>query len=182
MVFENVEQIFTFIDKKRERLVESVSELSDEQASQQRRAPDAWSIAEIMEHLSIGEIGIVGLINRLLEKTEAKGLINQDKIVFNPPLSLAAEAESAKDAKFEAPEHLIPNKGAALSLSLESLKASRASLHELRSRIEIVDAHDAKFPHPAFGNLNLYQWVAFIGLHETHHLKQIRETLENGRQ
>lgn len=179
MVFENVEQIFSFIDKKRERLIEAVSELNDEQASELKRAPDAWSIAEIMEHLSIGEYGIVGLINRLLEKTEAKGLVSENKIVFNPPLSLAAEAERAKDAKFEAPEQLLPNKGIALSSSLERLKASRASLHELHSRIETVDASDAKFPHPAFGNLNLYQWVAFIGLHEAHHLRQIRETLEN---
>jgi hypothetical protein len=43
-----------------------------------------------------------------------------------------------------------------------------------------VDAHDARFPHPAWGPLNLYQWLAFVGAHEARHLAQIsalKETL-----
>lgn len=178
MVFENVEQIFLFIDKQRDRFTQTVSGISDEQAATQRRAPEAWSIAEIAEHLSISERGIVGLINRLLVKTEEKGLVSENKGIFDSPVSLVAEAERARDAKFEAPEMLIPNKGFPLSSSLESLNESHVALRELRERIETVNASEARFPHPAFGNLNLYQWIAFVGLHEAHHLRQIRETLE----
>lgn len=177
MVFNSVEEIFVFIDKKRERLVETISSLSDEQTAQ-RRTPDAWSIAEILEHLSMIENGLSIAINKLLEKAEAKGLVSENKGVLNPPISLAAEAERAKDAKFQSPEPFIPKKAATVSTSLESLKSSRAALHELRSRIEAVDGSEVRFPHPAFGPLNLYQWIAFIGLHEAHHLRQIRETID----
>jgi uncharacterized damage-inducible protein DinB len=177
MVFNSVEEIFAFIDRKREKLVEMVSSLSDEQTAQ-RRTPDAWSIAEILEHLSIIENSISMAINRLLEKAEAKGFVSENKGILNPSVSLVQEAERAKDAKFQAPESFIPKKAATVSTSLESLKSSRAALHELRSRIEAVNGSEVRFPHPAFGPLNLYQWIAFIGLHEAHHLRQIRETLE----
>lgn len=179
MVFENLEEIFLFIDKHRNRLTETVSALSNEQAAELRRAPEAWSIAEIVEHLSISERSVVGLINRLLVKTEEKGLMSDSKGVFDSPVSLVEEAGRAKDAKFEAPEMLVPNKGFPLSSSLESINESHASLRELRQRIESVNATEARFPHPAFGNLNLYQWIAFIGLHEAHHLRQIKASLAN---
>jgi uncharacterized damage-inducible protein DinB len=176
VVFESVEQIFSFIDKQREKLIQTVSDLSDEQSAS-RRASDAWSIAQIVEHLSITESRMLGLINRLLEKAESEGLVNDNKGIIKT-ISLAAQAEQAKGQKFVAPEPLIPNQAATISSSLEKLKTSRASLHQLRTRIESADVSNARFPHPAFGPLNGYQWLAFIGLHEAHHLKQINETLE----
>jgi hypothetical protein len=33
-------------------------------------------------------------------------------------------------------------------------------------------------PHPQFGPLSLYQWIAFVGAHEGRHAAQIRETGE----
>lgn len=177
MVFESVEQIYSFIDKQREKLIQTVSDLSDEQSTQ-RRAPDAWSIAEITEHLSITENRMLGLFIRLLEKAESEGLMNENKGIIVPPISLAEQAEKADGQKFTAPEPLIPNQSATITSSLESLNASRASVHELRTRIESADVSNMRFPHPAFGPLNLYQWLAFIGLHEAHHLKQIKETLQ----
>jgi hypothetical protein len=30
-------------------------------------------------------------------------------------------------------------------------------------------------PHPALGDQNLYQWIAFVGAHESRHAAQIRE-------
>jgi uncharacterized damage-inducible protein DinB len=176
MVFESVEQIYSFIDKQREKLIQTVSDLSNEQAAS-RRAPDAWSIAEIAEHLSITEKRMLGLFNKLLEKAESEGLVNENNGIIAPPISLTEQAEQAKTQKFTAPEHLIPNQAATISASLESLKASRASVHQLRTRIESADVSKMRFPHPAFGPLNLYQWLAFIGLHEAHHLRQIKETL-----
>ncbi len=177
MVYETVEQLFTHIEKIREKLIQSVSNLSDEQASS-RRAPDAWTVAEIVEHLSITEKSLLRVVNKLLAKAEEEGIKLETKGVFNPPLSLMAEAEKAKNLKAQAPDFLIPNNAASISASLESLAESRRALNELRDRIETVDGSNAKFPHPAFGPINLHQWVAFIGLHEGHHLKQIKETFE----
>jgi len=177
MVYETVEQLFSHIEKIREKLIQSVSNLSDEQAAS-RRAPEAWTIAEIVEHLSITEKSLLRVVNKLLEKAESEGIKLETKGVFNPPLSLAAEAEKAKDIKVQAPDFLIPNNAASITASLDSLSQSRAALNELRDRIETVDSSNMKFPHPAFGPINLCQWVAFIGMREAHHLRQIKETFE----
>jgi hypothetical protein len=34
---------------------------------------------------------------------------------------------------------------------------------------------DITVPHPVLGPLNLYQWVLFVGGHESRHAIQIRE-------
>jgi hypothetical protein len=33
-------------------------------------------------------------------------------------------------------------------------------------------------PHPLFGPLTLYDWIAFVGAHEARHAAQIRECVE----
>ena len=73
---------------------------------------------------------------------------------------------------------IFPSEGAAsLSESLEQLAQSRAALLEMRTRIEAVDCSKVGYPHPAFGKFNLYQWLAFIGIHELRHLAQIEDLL-----
>jgi hypothetical protein len=43
----------------------------------------------------------------------------------------------------------------------------------MQPRIEIRDLSQTTFPHFVFGQLNIYQWLAFFGLHEDRHRKQI---------
>jgi hypothetical protein len=177
MVYENVEQLYAYIDKQRERLIASVASLTEEQAAS-RRAPEAWTINEIVEHLSVTENSLLRAINKLLEKAETDGNALENKGALTQPFSLESFTGGAQNTKFNAPDFLLPNKAASLASSLESLNQSRAAIHELRARVEAIDLSETTFPHPAFGPLNLYQWIVFIGIHEAHHLRQIKETLE----
>ena len=34
------------------------------------------------------------------------------------------------------------------------------------------------YPHPTFGPLNLYQWLAFVGIHQSRHRRQIEAAKE----
>jgi hypothetical protein len=93
------------------------------------------------------------------------------------PFSLDEQVEQARTRKFVAPEEVRPSGAVSLADSLARLRKSRAALEALRPRIERADLSAATYPHPSFGPLNLYQWLAFIGIHEQRHLDQIERLL-----
>src|SRR5205085_10563963 len=70
MNYNSVAEIFDDIDGTRARLLQLVEGLSAEQQSF-RPAPEKWSVAEVVEHLSIVERRVAKLVAALLDKTEA---------------------------------------------------------------------------------------------------------------
>ena len=176
MEFKTIDEIFGANDKTRRELIEAVSVLTDEQAGFQP-APEKWSARLIVEHLAKTEESLSRLVEKLLAKAEAENVPAKGEI--NPPVSFAEIAAKAKDAKFEAPDAIRPEGAATLSESLARLEKSRAALKTLRPRMEKVDLSNTQFPHPAFGMMSLYHWLAFIGLHEARHLRQISDILSN---
>jgi hypothetical protein len=179
MTYNSVAEIFDDIDAARARLLRCVESLSDEQQSF-RPAPEKWSAAEIVEHLSIIERRVTKLIAALLDEAEAGGRPRDAAAPF-APVSVAEFVEQSRAQKFNAPENARPE-GLPLADSLSNLRDSRAALQALRPRVERVDGSDTRFPHPAWGPLNLYQWVAFVGAHEARHLAQIealKETMKS---
>ena len=115
------------------------------------------------------------IFERLLAQAESAGVKSDGTL--NPPISFLEIAQVAKDKKFDAPERVVPQGTQSVAESLIKLQETRNKLNELRPRIIATDLSTSMFPHPAFGNLNLYQWLAFIGLHEYRHLMQIERIL-----
>jgi uncharacterized damage-inducible protein DinB len=171
--YNSVTEIFDDIDRTRGRLLQSVERLSDEQQGF-RPAPGKWSVAELCEHLSIVESNVVRLVAKLLGKAEEAGQTRADEAPF-APVSIEEFVEQTRTQKLEAPENIRPVASLSLADSLARLSDSRAALHALRPRLERTDGHATRFPHPAWGPLNLYQWLLFIGAHEARHLAQIEE-------
>jgi hypothetical protein len=174
MEFKSVEEIYAALDKMRSTVVDAVSSLSEEQANF-RPSPEKWSATLIVEHLAKTESNLVRVVGKLLGKAEVENTPSDGKI--NPPVSFAAIADRARTERFQAPAFIAPEGAASVAESLEQLSQSRAALLELRPRIEAVDCSKVGYPHPAFGKFNLYQWLAFIGIHELRHLAQIENLL-----
>ena len=172
MDFRSVPEIYEHIDRTRARLVAAVENLSGEQHTF-RTAPDRWSVAELVEHLSIVEGNVVTLLNKLLGKAEEAGAAAAVPGLFADPVSIEEFVERSRVAKYEAPERIRPTGTLPLADSLARLSDSRAALHALRPRIERADGRALRFPHPAWGPLDLYQWLLFVGAHEDRHLAQI---------
>lgn len=171
MIYNSVAEIFDSIDETRERLSERLSGLSAEQENF-RPAADGWSIAEIVEHLSILEARLLKMMTVMVHKAESDGLKPKEDAPFTP-VSLDEFAERSKVEKYVAPEQVRPQGSIPLRESLERLRQSRASLRALQSRFEATDLSAARYPHPSFGPLDIYQWLAVIGAHEARHLRQI---------
>lgn len=173
MAYQSVAEIFEKIDETRARLYNRVDGLSPAQ-EKFRPTPDAWSVAEIVEHLSIMEQRLSGLLRMMLMKAETAG----DGQGFSP-FSLDKHIERSLKEKYTAPETVRPSGGVSLADSLTGLRRSRAALHELRPKFEARDLSHMTYPHPVFGPLDLYQWLAFIGIHEDRHLRQIEAVLSS---
>jgi hypothetical protein len=167
MIYNSVEDIFAANEDVRRRILARVEGLDDERANAGR---GGWSVAQIVEHLSITEPRITHAIEVMLAPSAG----GREPQPF-APFSLDEYAERAR-GKIEAPEFLRPA-GLPLAEGLARLKQSRAALEQLRPRFDTAD-YSAKRQHPAFGPLNAAQWLAFVGMHEARHLAQIERTLE----
>jgi hypothetical protein len=181
MDFKSIPEIYEHIDRTRARLLSAVEGLSDEQQAFSP-APDRWSVSQLCEHLSIVEGNVVRLLGKLLDKAEESGAASVTPDSFDP-VSIEEYVERARVVKYEAPERIRPT-GLALADSLSRLKDSRAALQALRPRVDRADGRALRFPHPAWGPLDLYQWLLFIGAHEDRHLAQIdalKQTMKSAR-
>ncbi|MDT5156757.1 MAG: hypothetical protein QOH51_1114 [Acidobacteriota bacterium] len=179
MNYNSVSEIFDEIDRTRSRLLQTIEGLTDEQQGF-RPAPEKWSVAQLCEHLSIVERNVLGLVERILGKAEESGQARADGEPF-PPVSIEESVEQTRAVKLNAPESVRPGDARPLADSLDAMRSTRAALHALRPRLERIDGHATRFPHPAWGPLNLYQWLLFIGAHEDRHIAQIealKETMD----
>ncbi|MDQ1559927.1 MAG: hypothetical protein QOD32_2987 [Pyrinomonadaceae bacterium] len=191
MIYQSIADIYAANDTVRRQLAARVENLS---AAQQtfRPAEGAWSIAEIIDHLSITEQNMAQLIGMLLKKSEGAAAAaatsasdGGDGVDASPatgappfqPFSLDNYVEQIKDVKLTAPERVRPGGNVTLEDALANLRRTRAEVEALRPRLEATDLGAATYPHPAFGELNTAQWVAFIGLHEGRHLRQIENLM-----
>ena len=177
MDFHSVSEIFEQIDRTRGRLLRAVEGLSERQ-QHFRTAPDRWSVAQLCEHLATVEGNVAGLVGRLLARAEESGAPGRLEGAPFDPVSIEEFVERGRGVRIEAPERLRPADATPLADSLARLAESRAALHALRPRIERADGRSLRFPHPAWGPLDLYQWLLFVGAHEDRHLAQIEAVKE----
>ena len=173
MTYTSVAQIYEAIDETREKFYSRVEGLSDDEAGA-RPSPDAWSIAEIVEHLALTERGLLRIMKGLLAQVEAAG---GDGAGAMQPFSLERHVARSRTEKYVSPEGARPKGETSLADSLARLRRSREEVRALRPRIEAADLNTTSYPHPAFGPLNVYEWLAFIGIHEARHLRQAEALL-----
>ena len=195
MTYNSVAEIYEALEQTRGRLRQTLEGLSAETAGF-RESPERWTIAEIVEHLALVEGGVARVAAKMVGKVEAesgKGEAEGGRaasesggveagngdgaraVAARPiaPVELDAIIERATREKFTAPQMAHPTGGPAIADSLARLEESSAALRALRPRVETLDLSGQRFPHPAFGPLDLYQWLAVLSLHEERHRRQI---------
>jgi hypothetical protein len=176
--YTSVPQIFEVIDETRSKLYRLVEGLSDEQATA-RSNPNAWTATEIIEHLALIEGRLLQMMTMMVTKAESAGAGKKDAPVKIEAFSFDEFIERSRKEKYTAPEAVNPSGKVSLADALGKLRDSREQLHALRPRIEATDLSNVTYPHPAFGPLNFYRWLAFIGLHEERHLRQAQAALSS---
>jgi hypothetical protein len=179
MIYTSVADIYKAIDEPRERIYKRVESLSEEQANTRPNAK-AWSATEIVEHLTITEERLVRMMKVMLTKAEGASVKSDRSAVEIRPFSLDELVARSRNEKYIAPVAMRPSGTVQLAHLLVRLRQSRVELGSLRPRIEATDLSEFTYSHPAFGPLNCYQWLAFIGLHEERHLRQLESVMAVG--
>ena len=152
------------LDRTEARLLKSLEGLTPAQWSY-KSAPDRWSIAECVEHITAAEPFIRTMIVKSLETPAAKDANKDDAVV---------KAITNRTTKFKAPEPLIPtNKYADVATGIAAYKAERAKTVALAKSDADFRAHGSD--HFAFGPLDSYGWVLFLSAHSERHTMQIEE-------
>lgn len=175
MSVRSVEEAIEIVGKMHSELRNEVAGLAIEQQGF-RPVADRWTIAEIVEHVAIVQEGMSKIAGKLIKDAEAAGARARPDGSIDPVATDFIPDRSIQ--RFSAPERVHPKAGASISESLAKIEKDYQRLRDMRPSIESFDLSAVTFPHPAFGELNGYQWLALLGVHEGRHLQQIREIKE----
>ena len=137
---------------------------------QQRPSPERWSVAEIIEHLSIIEPRVVGLMSKLV--ADAPMLSGAEP---TGPLDFDRSSVQDRTRVIMAPPPLHPSGGVDATTALADLERARADLYVLLNGAHDRDLGAVSKAHPFFGPLNGFQWLGVHAGHESRHTAQIEE-------
>lgn len=162
-----------YLEETRQAFLKSIDGVSEAQWTF-KAGPDRWSIAEVAEHIAISEGTILGMIQTQMLKAPAPTgpLMADEKLI-------AAITDRSKKAT--APEMLKPaNKWATRDALTKDFNLARdRTIEWVKTTNEDLRAHAA--PHPAFGSLDVHQWVLLLAGHSARHTAQIEEVkTQNG--
>lgn len=134
-----------------------------------------WSIVGIIEHIALAEQRIASLLNAGLRKALADDSLPPlaDMAPLLPRIDPTAILD--RERKIFAREAIHPQ-GLDANQAWLALEQATRSVRELVLAADGLDTSVIRAPHPAFGELDFSQWVAFLGYHEARHAAQILAT------
>jgi hypothetical protein len=174
MKYETIDEIYAGNDKARARLKDVVSSLPDETATALPEG-EKWTVAQIVEHISMVDERAIQICAKLLQKAQAAGQAHDGKVVITE--NFLQKGSEIAGMKVQAPDVVQPTGTKSISDSLAKLDENSQQLENLRELFKSVDGTELKFPHPFFGDMSAHEWLSLKGGHEMRHTKQIENVL-----
>jgi uncharacterized damage-inducible protein DinB len=168
-----IEEVINYLDTERIDLREAVELIPPAQRDQSPGA-DRWSVAQVLQHLTIIEKRIGIGMTKSIADARAGGLgpeIETSSILDSLPLQLIADRSQRRSA----PEEVRPRGDIDAASAWTALEQTRATLRAAILSGDGLALSEVVQPHPVLGPINLYQWALFVGSHETRHTGQVRE-------
>jgi DinB superfamily len=169
-----IEELIEYIGEHRRRLHEVVAAIPSQMADR-RPAPQRWSVAEVVEHLVITEQRVATMLTKYVTSARANGVgpdLATSSVVASFP---NPDAVVNRTAALVAPPTVQPTGSINSNTGTQALVMSRAVMVSALQNANGVSLEELTHPHPAFGALNLYHWIVFIGLHDARHAAQIHD-------
>lgn len=168
-------EVMDFVERKREELLQSFDGVSPERM-RRRVSDEGWSVAEIIDHLRLVETSVTQVITKRAGEARARGVGEErsTESVLNVLDHLGVEEGITL---MEAPSIVRPRPYADPADAIVGLEESRKALREAAASASGLALGEIKQVHRSFGELDLYQWLVFLGQHEGRHAKQIQRTL-----
>lgn len=172
-VHPRIEELMAHLDRARTDLRAAVDSVPADRR-QERPGADRWSVAEVLEHLSLVEARIAAMLARAIEAAKAAGVAAETSRT-----SVLTQLDAARVAnrgqRFTAAENAAPTGRIDADAAWIRLGETRAALEAALRSGDGLALETITEPHRRLGPLNVYQWVIFAGGHESRHAEQIRE-------
>jgi hypothetical protein len=166
-----------YVEEKRKELLQSFAGARSNQLSR-RSAQDSWSVAEILDHLRMVESGVARLITKRVGQAKEAGL-SEEKSTASVMPSFDRYSAILEGAVLKSPDVVLPRTDIDFKEALDGLESSRQALRTAVASANGLALGEIKHTHAVLGELDLYQWLIFVGQHEGRHKKQIERTLKS---
>ncbi len=155
------------LEDTRQGVLDATKGLSDAQWKF-KPAPDRWSVAEVLEHITLAE-------DFLYENGAQKALTGTasapDRDYKKTDAAILTMVPD-RSTKRQAPGPLVPTDRWTPAEMLEHFQKSRARTIEFLKDTPDLRGHTTDSP---LGQMDSYEWIIFIAAHSERHTKQILE-------
>ena len=158
-----------YLEQTRDGIVTATKGLSEAQMKF-KPAPDRWSVAETLEHITLGEDLMFQSVTDKIMKAPA-GPADRDTAKID---AMILNMVPDRTQKRQAPGPLVPTGRWTPSETLDHFLKSRTRTIEFLKSTPDLRAH-ASAENPLQQPLDGYDWLLFIGAHSERHTKQILE-------
>jgi hypothetical protein len=172
-------EVMDFVELKRTELLRSFENAPPEQL-RRRVADEAWSVTEILDHLRLVEASVARLISKRVSDARAAGT-GEERSTASVLRDLDHLDIEAGTMFMEAPSIVRPRADVDVSDAIAGLEESRRALRAAAASASGLALGEIKQTHRFFGELDLYQWLVFLGQHEGRHTRQIQRVLQGTR-
>lgn len=166
-------ELVTHLEATRAEVKAAVASVPSSQY-EQAPADGRWSATDIVDHLASIERAITAVIRAKVDAARATGLAEETD-TSSVIGSVNGVRIRNRTRQVVAPEQWHPRKDVKMPEALQALNDSRVELLALIGTFDGMAIGTVIAAHPALGDLNMYQWLAFVGFHEGRHAEQIRE-------
>jgi hypothetical protein len=161
-----------YADQARVELLATVDAVP-EPLREARPSEEAWSVAEILEHLMMVERGVAKLV--ALKAGEMQTLPSPPREAPDMVAVSLTRFPLDRATQVPAPERVVPRGELSADEAREALLKTRGMLLDQLHAADGLALSSIMHPHPIFGPLDLYEWIYMTGWHERRHAEQIRE-------
>ena len=137
-------------------------------------APGAWTVAELLEHLYKVEHSCARVIAKTAAAAREAG--HPAEVATSSKLhTLEDRGLLDRTTKIVAPDRVAPTGTLSAAEARAAVERSRAELHAAIAEADGLALETVRATHARFGEINLYQWILFVGQHEARHVQQMTE-------
>ena len=154
------------LDKVHLQLTNYVRNLDDSLFAR-RAAENEWSVAEVVQHLSLVE-------DRVLVSLAKNIALEPVKIPLRKRL-IPMRIIAYRFFRVEAPKAVRPVESACREVLLEQYEQVRSRTKDFCSQHSAKRLQQTAFIHPFLGQIDGTAAISMVAFHELRHLKQIRE-------
>lgn len=161
-----------YMERTKEDLLKSIKGLTPEQLNF-KSSPDAWSVAECVEHIAISETNLFAMFQGTLKEeanpAKRSEMKHSDDAIFTMITDRSYKVKTRE--QFEPTGKFGSYEGA-----VNEFKTKRdATIQYIKTTSDDLRNHFFTFPVEAIGTLDSYQVLVFMAGHTKRHTLQIEE-------